>query len=150
MQQNMLYPNKFVSDIGLMGLVKNSNYVVTYIGEIFSKSYFHIFGELFQLEIADYDFSEFSYGACHSSTNNELHRRTQCPERSFMTMIILAFYMMVSNIVLLNMLIALFSNTYDEIKAKSKIIWAGMRYETIIGGKNPSSQLKAPFSFNGV
>jgi len=59
----------------------------------------------------------------------------QNPKKSFMTLALLAVYMMISNVILLNMLVALFSNTYDEIKAQSKIIWAGMRYETIIGGK---------------
>ena len=88
------------------------------------------------MEIVDYDFSEFTYSACKSSTNNLDLSSTQCPERSLMSFLFLAFYMMISNIILLNMLIALFSNTYDEIKANSQIIWAGMRYETIIGGKS--------------
>ena len=57
-----------------------------------------------------------------------------CPERSMASLVVLGVYMMISNIILLNMLIALFSNTYDEIKGNSKIIWAGIRYETMIGG----------------
>ena len=61
-------------------------------------------------------------------------KRTVCPERSMASLVVLGVYMMISNIILLNMLIALFSNTYDEIKGNSKIIWAGIRYETMIGG----------------
>ena len=71
-----------MSDSGLLdNFGKNAKYINAYIGEIFSKSYFHLIGELYQMEIQNYDFSEYSYSMCKSSTNNPDHLKTQCPER---------------------------------------------------------------------
>ena len=60
------------------GLVRDSAHIWDYIVQMVSKSYFHIFGDTYVMEIVDYDFSEFNYGMCIPSSDNERGDRTQC------------------------------------------------------------------------
>ena len=73
-QQNLLYPNEFVS-ASLGDLMSSWRPLLAFIWDLFTKSFYHIFGELYQMEMVDYDFSEFSYDLCYSSTNDEHHSR---------------------------------------------------------------------------
>ena len=73
-QQNLLYPNKFVS-ASLADLISSWRPLLAFIWDSFNKSFYHIFGELYQMEMVDYDFSEFSYELCYSPTNDENHSR---------------------------------------------------------------------------
>ena len=73
-QQNLLYPNKFVS-AALADLISSWRPLLAFIWDSFNKSFYHIFGELYQMEMVDYDFSEFSYELCYSPTNDDNHSR---------------------------------------------------------------------------
>ena len=55
--------------------------------------------------------------------------------------IVLLVYLVFVNILLFNMLIALFTNTYQRIQNKSRIIWANDRFEMVM-----SSTHALPFS----
>ena len=53
-------------------------------------------------------------------------------EKTWLSTILLAFYLLVANILLLNMLIAIFTNTYSLISS-SREIWIKRRLELILG-----------------
>ena len=83
---------------------------------IFTKSYMHLFGELFY---EDYDAGEDRQ--CHqfqSRAEYEIHVKSsggnleRCPDLSNLMKVLLFAYMFLGNVVLLNMLIAMMSNTY--------------------------------------
>ena len=58
--------------------------------------------------------------------------RDQLKEKTWLSTILLAFYLLVANILLLNMLIAIFTNTYSLISS-SREIWIKRRLELILG-----------------
>jgi len=49
-----------------------------------------------------------------------------------MSNILLIFFLVFVNILLLNMLIALFTNTYEDIKTKSKINLANTKFSMVV------------------
>ena len=88
---------------------------------IFTKSYMHLFGELFY---DDYDTEEINrhpYRQCRYYKNRtEFDNRSdpnleRCPDLSNVMKVLLFAYMFLGNVVLLNMLIAMMSNTYNVI-----------------------------------
>ncbi|XP_076815902.1 transient receptor potential cation channel subfamily M member-like 2 isoform X1 [Clavelina lepadiformis] len=113
--QSLLYPNE--SDVG------------TVFTGILSKPYWQIYGELFLPEIvfdprADefnctYDMQEISAGY------------QRCPEQNVIVPILSAGYMLLANVLLLNLLIAMFSYTFDSLVTKTGVIWRYQRYALI-------------------
>ncbi|XP_048577809.1 transient receptor potential cation channel subfamily M member 7 isoform X2 [Nematostella vectensis] len=91
------------------------------ISHIFFRPYFQIYGELFitdpiQLDNRTTAFSTPAFDA-YSGT---------------ITTCILAFYILVANILLLNLLIAIFNNTFSDVQANSNQIWKFRRFELVM------------------
>ena len=55
----------------------------------------------------------------------------RCPRQHFTVDIMNWVYMLMVNILLINLLIALFSNTFEKIQANSQKIWKFYRYTYI-------------------
>ena len=66
----------------------------------------------------------------------------KAPSKNGVSFILLILFLIFVNILLLNMIIALFTNTYDEIKAKSKINLAVAKFSIVA-----SFTHTLPFSF---
>lgn len=106
--QSLLYPNewRFLHIMRGLGL----------------KSYFHIFGELFMAETSvyigeDHDSPE-GEGHCDNSTYKHDYNATfkRCSSAGYTTELVLAIYMLIANVVLLNMLIAMMSFSFESIQ----------------------------------
>ncbi|PIK55607.1 putative transient receptor potential cation channel subfamily M member 2 isoform X7 [Apostichopus japonicus] len=82
---------------------------------IFYHAYFQMYGELF-LENIEGD------GCSDNTTLIDLGLATQCPEHSWMGILLLCIYMMLSNVLLLNLLIAMFSLVSDYYIMSSSLL----------------------------
>ncbi|XP_072174396.1 transient receptor potential cation channel subfamily M member-like 2 [Diadema setosum] len=91
---------------------------------VLMRSYFQIFGELFLEVIEGVDCST-------NGTNIDGVEVNPCPEYSWMGIFLLAIYMMISNVLLLNLLIAMFSYTFSAIQDNTDIFWKFQRYDLI-------------------
>ncbi|XP_071947504.1 transient receptor potential cation channel subfamily M member 3-like [Antedon mediterranea] len=98
--QSLLFPNQTNVSEAIVG--------------IFYMPYFQILGELF-LEVAVDD--------CSDDPADKLH---PCPEKHVLVSVFLVIYLLIGNVLLLNLLIAIFSFVFDEVQSKALQIW---RYE---------------------
>ena len=124
-QNNYLYPNMLTANTDTSSV--NWNRVVN----LLTMSYFHVFGEIFPDQILD--MAPPDYEGCGLA--NSPDSKYLCPERSALSSFILALYLLVANILLLNMLIAIFTHTYNMTLENSKEIWIKRRYELILGNQ---------------
>ncbi|XP_072015017.1 transient receptor potential cation channel subfamily M member 5-like [Amphiura filiformis] len=96
----------------------------TVFKEILYRPYFQIYGELFLEDIhATADDSP--------CTLNETAIRlgaTPCPQNAAWGIVFLALYMIFSNVLLLNLLIAMFSHTFDKVEEANDVHWKFLRY----------------------
>ncbi|CAH1793997.1 unnamed protein product, partial [Owenia fusiformis] len=111
--QALRYPNAPVS----WNLLKDIVYL----------PYWQMYGEL-ELALVE--------GELEGCTSNETIWRNdpeaeRCPEESSLAIILFAIYMMVSNVLLLNLLIALFSHTFEKVQENSEKVWRFYRYNLI-------------------
>ena len=93
-------------------------------------AYYAIYGELFLAERTTYDF-ESPFEECippGEIVNSSLPR---CPSKTVISNIFHGSYMVIANILLLNLLIALFSSTFQAINENSIQIWKFSRYQTV-------------------
>ncbi|XP_014774531.2 transient receptor potential cation channel subfamily M member-like 2 [Octopus bimaculoides] len=83
---------------------------------VFRKAYFHMYGELFLEEYEDCNVSD-----------------SKCPSElgSYVAPILMCIYILLTNILLLNLLIAMFSSTFQKVQEKSHLHWSFQRYELI-------------------
>lgn len=65
----------------------------------------------------------------------------RCPESYFVTTLMLSIYLMVATVMVLNLLVALFATTYEDVMEKSENIWKLNRYDLVLEywGKTPLS-----------
>lgn len=122
--QGILYPNEWRIDEILYGIIYTP--------------YFQIYGELFIAERTTYPFEDglsAADGTCIDDTyytnliNNTDPQR--CPNKHKMVEVLQALYMLIANVLLLNLLIALFSNTFEQIQANAEKYWKFQRYSLI-------------------
>nr|WDP79899.1 transient receptor potential cation channel subfamily M member 1-2 [Apostichopus japonicus] len=92
----------------------NQEFNLTALKNTLFMPYFQIYGELF-LDV----FVPGETGSCSSTTGS-------CPSTHFLLPILLSFYLLFTNILLLNLLIAIFSHVFDEVQENSLAVW---RYE---------------------
>ncbi|CAI9735208.1 transient receptor potential cation channel subfamily M member-like 2 [Octopus vulgaris] len=85
--------------------------------KVFRKAYFHMYGELFLDEY------EENCDASNSTCPSELGL--------YIAPILMCIYILLTNILLLNLLIAMFSNTFQRVQEKSRLHWSFQRYELI-------------------
>merc|ERR1712048_412104 len=80
-------------------------------------------------------------GIIHELTLSMFYEKkfNRCPERYFMNSFFLGVYMLAANIMLVNLLVALFATTYEKVQENSENIWKLNRYDLVIEywGKGP-------------
>eukprot|EP00794_Sanderia_malayensis_P009475 gene9475-10465_t len=89
--------------------------------EIFFTPYWQTYGELFLHE-----------DHLHSSTTTLFDTKKYNQYSEPIVSVLMALYMLVANILLLNLLIAIFNNTYAEVQRNSERIWKFQRYDVIV------------------
>ncbi|XP_077993759.1 transient receptor potential cation channel subfamily M member 2-like [Glandiceps talaboti] len=93
----------------------------TIVKGIFHHPYFHIYGELF-LE---------DEKGCSTNETQIQSGAVRCRQEHTMLSIFLAVYMVLCNILLLNLVIAMFSYTFSKIQARTDLFWKFQRYGLI-------------------
>ncbi|KAL5104863.1 Transient receptor potential cation channel subfamily M member 1 [Taenia crassiceps] len=102
---------------------------------VFYYPYYRMYGELFLEE------SEAQMEGCNATTADGI----TCPLYNFMTPLFLAIYMLVVAVLLINLLIAIFSNVYTEVEAQSTQFWKTTLYYLLVEYK-AKPVVPAPFS----
>jgi len=159
-QENFIYPNQFLQSLeekyiflyeppdenGTQKIDLTVNdHEETFIDltdfqNLVQKGFFHLFGELLMTEINSLRTEPPDRSECVLSMGR-IAGQHLCPEHHILSTILLLVYLIFVNILLFNMLIALFTNTYQRIQNKSRIIWANDRFEMVM-----SSTHALPFS----
>jgi hypothetical protein len=55
-----------------------------------------------------------------------------CPQKEWLVVLLLALYLIITVVVLLNLLIAIFNDTYQGVRVQATMIWKFQRYHVII------------------
>ncbi|XP_072037605.1 transient receptor potential cation channel subfamily M member 5-like [Amphiura filiformis] len=89
------------------------------VAGILYRPYFQIYGELFieGRSVLDPDDS------CSTNQTEIELGADRCPEHGHIALISLGLYMMISNVLLLNLLIATFSNTFETVQEETDLHW---------------------------
>ncbi|XP_075251277.1 transient receptor potential cation channel subfamily M member 1-like isoform X3 [Convolutriloba macropyga] len=87
------------------------------IRDIFFHPYFMIYGEVYAAEIAP------ECGTEHSP---------ECVTGHWIEPALMSVYLLVENILLVNLLIAVFNNTYNQVRSVTKEVWKYQRYYVIM------------------
>ncbi|XP_016010365.2 transient receptor potential cation channel subfamily M member 1 [Rousettus aegyptiacus] len=108
---------------------------------IFYMPYWMIYGEVFADQIDLYAM-EINPGATRQTSvsapcgenqyDEEGKRLPPCIPGAWLTPAIMACYLLVANILLVNLLIAVFNNTFFEVKSISNQVWKFQRYQLIM------------------
>ncbi|CAL1535900.1 unnamed protein product [Lymnaea stagnalis] len=88
--------------------------------------YFQIYGELFMEDIR-----EDVNGCTRNETLWREDPTTRCPEQNAIVLIMLALYMVLTNILLVNLLIAMFSYTFQTVQDNSTKVWRYYRISLV-------------------
>ncbi|XP_072166948.1 transient receptor potential cation channel subfamily M member 5-like [Diadema setosum] len=92
---------------------------------ILYRAYFQVFGELYLDVIMGPE------GCTRNETMIEEGNFSPCPDNSWTGLILLAVYMLISNVLLLNLLIAMFSYTFSTVQDNTDAFWKFHRYRLI-------------------
>ncbi|XP_041467806.1 transient receptor potential cation channel subfamily M member 5-like [Lytechinus variegatus] len=87
---------------------------------IFYRSYFQIYGELFLEELEG-----------RNDCSNEDPQMEPCPANMWFGTSILAVYLFISNVLLLNLLIAMLNYTFALVQENTDVVWKFQRYSLI-------------------
>lgn len=103
----------------------NSVLRLSLIRQILRKGYWTLYGELFLDE----------YEGGEECTNNATIYATfpelRCPEERGVAVLLMAVYVLFANVLLLNILIAMFSNTFQNVQENTDRLWHYMRCSLI-------------------
>ncbi|XP_061190897.1 transient receptor potential cation channel subfamily M member-like 2 [Saccostrea echinata] len=108
------------------------------IWRIISLPYWQLYGESNEEYISGKDQSD-----CTNITSiwtTDLSRE-RCPREDWTVVLIAAFYMLFSNLLLVNLVIAMFSYTFGRVKSNSEKLWMYERYVVINDFKNRKPSL---------
>ncbi|XP_076112025.1 transient receptor potential cation channel subfamily M member-like 2 isoform X2 [Mytilus galloprovincialis] len=105
------------------------------IWKIVSLPYWQIYGELFLEEIQGQNNAN---GTCtfvrtEWENNPEIER---CVEYDWAVLIIAAIYLLITNLLLVNLIIALFTSRFEEVQKDSDRLWKFWRYSIIMKYRN--------------
>uniref|UniRef100_A0A670JIS8 Transient receptor potential cation channel subfamily M member 3 n=1 Tax=Podarcis muralis TaxID=64176 RepID=A0A670JIS8_PODMU len=120
-RQAILFPNEEPS----WKLAKN----------IFYMPYWMIYGEVFADQIDRkhvYDSHTPKSGIKLQSEDGKIIQLPPCKTGAWIVPAIMACYLLVANILLVNLLIAVFNNTFFEVKSISNQVWKFQRYQLIM------------------
>ncbi|KAH3857080.1 hypothetical protein DPMN_099679 [Dreissena polymorpha] len=119
----------FLLSFGIMytaNLYPNSRPSLQLLKRIFYVPYWQIYGENF-LEILEGDENGCTRNESVWRDNDDM----RCPESKFLVPVLGALYMFLTNILLINLLIAMFSYTFQTIQEKSEKIWRFYFYSIV-------------------
>ncbi|XP_027836600.2 transient receptor potential cation channel trpm [Aphis gossypii] len=88
------------------------------IREIFLQPYFMLYGEVYADQI---------YPGCDESSG-----MPNCQTGRWVTPLVMAMYLLVANILLINLLIAVFNNIFNDINAISHQVWMFQRFTVVM------------------
>ncbi|CAG2255377.1 unnamed protein product [Mytilus edulis] len=95
--------------------------------EIIYMPYWQLYGELFLPEFEGKEPSTCSHDVTIYSKGNI----ARCPEVNQINTLLLAIYMVVTHIILVNILIAMFSNTFTKVQNNNELVWKFHRYSLV-------------------
>lgn len=113
------------------------------------KPFFSMFGETFMGELTEYKYSDVvddclgpqtnltcnTVGCLDEITNfGESFRNfteVRCPDKHKLVWFLMAIFQVFGNALLLNLLVAMFSNTFDEIQQNAALMWRYQRYSLL-------------------
>ncbi|XP_068446752.1 transient receptor potential cation channel subfamily M member 1-like [Clinocottus analis] len=98
---------------------------------IFYMPYWMIYGEVFADSIDLYAM-EINPPCGDNMYDEDGKKLPPCIPGAFLTPAIMACYLLVANILLVNLLIAVFNNTFFEVKSISNQVWKFQRYQLIM------------------
>ncbi|KAH3857104.1 hypothetical protein DPMN_099703 [Dreissena polymorpha] len=119
----------FLLSFGIMytaNLYPNSRPSLQLLKRIFYVPYWQIYGENF-LEILEGDENGCTRNESVWRDNDDM----RCPESKFLVPVLGALYMFLTNILLINLLIAMFSYTFQTIQERSEKIWRFYFYSIV-------------------
>ncbi|XP_052080210.1 transient receptor potential cation channel subfamily M member 1-like isoform X2 [Mytilus californianus] len=108
-------------------LYPNSELTFALLRDVVNLPYWQMYGELF-LEIIEGQESSTCTMEPSVYKNSTLPR---CPESTALVPVVLAIYMVLTNLMLLNLLIAMFSNTFQKVQDNAVLIWKFHRYSLV-------------------
>lgn len=118
----------------------NGNVIDWRIWTILLYPHWQLYGELNIENIDGSDQENCTYDALKWEADPTIKR---CPEKDWTVPLITAMYLMLSNLLLVNIIIAKFSATFDKVMVKSKNFWHYNRYQVICEYK-----IRIPSPFN--
>ena len=131
-----------------------SNFNFKTVFSLVWRPYLNMFGEL-DLDTLNGDISE---GYCllsreynksvqcdNAATDYDCEGDIFCTYNRYLVLVLLGVYMMVAAVMLLNLLVAVFTFTYDQINANSATIWSFQRYQ-LVDEFRERSCLPVPFN----
>ncbi|XP_040925996.1 transient receptor potential cation channel subfamily M member 1-like isoform X2 [Betta splendens] len=98
---------------------------------IFYMPYWMIYGEVFADSIDLYAM-EINPPCGENMYDEDGKKLPPCIPGAWLTPVIMACYLLVANILLVNLLIAVFNNTFFEVKSISNQVWKFQRYQLIM------------------
>ncbi|EDV23797.1 uncharacterized protein TRIADDRAFT_57357 [Trichoplax adhaerens] len=125
------------------GILQASQTPQQTIYSLFAVPYWNMFGELDIDRITGMD------QGCFLSNRTIGIDGKPCPRNIWLALLMLAIYMIITNVLLLNLLIAVFNNIFTEVDQNSKELWKYHRYEMILKYKR-KSPFPSPFSIIGI
>ncbi|XP_072157699.1 transient receptor potential cation channel trpm isoform X4 [Bemisia tabaci] len=110
------------------------------VRDIFFQPYFMLYGELFVLEKKEV-FADQIDPPC-----GEASGEPECQTGRWITPLVMSMYLLVANILLINLLIAVFNNIFIEVNAVSHQVWMFQRF-TVVMEYEQKPALPPPFIF---
>ncbi|XP_031425868.1 transient receptor potential cation channel subfamily M member 4-like [Clupea harengus] len=98
---------------------------------VFYRPYMHIYG---QIPLDEIDADKRSEIECTSNATLIQEGMEACPQSdaNWLVLILLSVYLLVTNILLVNLLIAMFSYTFNKVQEHSDVHWKFQRYNLIV------------------
>ncbi|XP_056002358.1 transient receptor potential cation channel subfamily M member 2-like [Ostrea edulis] len=90
--------------------------------------YFQLYGELFNNFLEGKELSDCSHNTSVLQSDSSIER---CPQEDWTVLGVSALYMLFSNLLLVNLVIAMFSYTFERVQENSEKLWRFERYTVI-------------------
>ncbi|KAK3091338.1 hypothetical protein FSP39_019071 [Pinctada imbricata] len=116
-----LYPNH-------INLAGEGNWDTWHIWKILYYPYWQLYGESFSEFLEDQEQSNCTSDRSMYEVSTDLER---CAEKDPTVPIVSAIYMLISNLLLVNLVIAMFSYTFDAVTANAEKLWRFQKYVVI-------------------
>uniref|UniRef100_A0AC35U2P5 LSDAT_euk domain-containing protein n=1 Tax=Rhabditophanes sp. KR3021 TaxID=114890 RepID=A0AC35U2P5_9BILA len=102
------------------------------VRNIFYKPYFMLYGEVYAPEIDECGDGAWDRHLANGSTVGEEYRESECVIGHWFSPILMTIFLLISNILLMSMLIAIFNHIFDSTNNISQQIWLFQRYRQVM------------------